>query len=135
MFEPSSKKTCADAPSGQLLQGLREFNGGQWYDCHETVEDIWIGSRGEVKHLLQGIIQVAVALHHWQNGNYIGAVGLLETGVEYLSCAPQGCMWIDVQGLIEQANRFRQALVTGGQEHMHRIDRSLIPQIKTKDVA
>ena len=61
---------CAESPSGQFLLGIRQFNAGEWFECHETVEDLWIGEEGELRNFYQGIIQVAVALHHWRNGNF-----------------------------------------------------------------
>ena len=59
---------------------IRQFNAGQWYECHETLEDLWIGEAGEVREFLQGTLQIAVALLHWRNGNYGGAVSVLTSG-------------------------------------------------------
>ena len=92
------KRLCSESPPGQLLQAIREFNSRAWFECHETVEDLWIGSEGEVRDFYQGIIQVAVALHHWRNGNFGGAVSLLKGGAGYLghtSANANGWMWPD----------------------------------------
>jgi hypothetical protein len=48
------KRTCEQSPSGQLLQGIQEFNRREWHECHETVEDLWIGSEGEVRTFIRG---------------------------------------------------------------------------------
>jgi predicted metal-dependent hydrolase len=124
-------RTCEESPPGQLLQGIREFNRGEWHDCHETVEELWIGERGEVRDFYQGIIQVAIALHHWRNGNYGGAVSLLKGGAGYLRRVSDRCQWVDVVGLIADADAVRSALEELGKEGMERLDPALIPQILT----
>lgn len=125
------KRTCEESPPGQLLQGIREFNRRDWYECHETVEDLWIGAEGETRNFYQGIIQIAIALHHWQNGNYGGAVSLLTGGVGYLRLVADRCQWVDVVGLIADSDRMRTALEECGKERMESVDPALIPLIKT----
>jgi predicted metal-dependent hydrolase len=125
------KRTCEDSPPGKLLQGIREFNSSEWFECHETVEDLWIGSEGEVRDFYQGIIQVAVALHHWRNGNFGGAVSLLKGGAGYLGRTAGVCQWVDVAGLIAAADRMRTALEELGRERMKELDPTFIPLIKT----
>lgn len=71
---------CEESPPGLLLLAIRQFNVGQWYECHETLEELWIGEMGEVRDFFQGVLQIAVALHHWRNGNYGGAFSLLNGG-------------------------------------------------------
>ena len=129
------KQTCGDSPPGQLLQGIREFNNREWFECHETVEDLWIGSEGEVRDFYQGIIQIAVSLHHWRNGNFGGAVSLLKGGVGYLGHVSGQCQWVDVAGLIADAGKLRAALEELGKERMEGLDPSLIPLIKTVSAA
>ena len=125
------KRLCSDSPPGQLLKAIREFNSRKWFECHETVEDLWIGSEGETRDFYQGIIQVAVALHHWRNGNFGGAVSLLQGGAAYLGHVSDACQWVDVAGLIADADRMRSALEKSGREGMHDLDPALIPRIRT----
>lgn len=126
-----SASPCADSPSGQLLQGIREFNRREWFQCHETVEDLWIGSEGELRNFYQGIIQLAIALHHWRNGNYGGAVSLLKGGAGYLRCVATPCQWLDVAALVAAADRMRSALEELGKEGMETLAEELIPRIET----
>jgi predicted metal-dependent hydrolase len=125
------KPTCEESPPGQLLQGIREFNRRDWLECHETVEGLWIGAEGELRDFYQGIIQIAVALHHWRNGNYGGAVSLLKGGAEYLRRVSGRCQWVDVAGLIVDADRLCNALEALGKDGMTALDPALFPQIKT----
>lgn len=124
-------RQCNESPPGQLLQGIREFNSSEWFECHETVEDLWIGSEGEVRDFYQGIIQIAVALHHWRNGNFGGAVSLLKGGAGYLRHVSEACQWVDVAALIADADRMRTALEKLGRERMADLEPSLLPLIKT----
>lgn len=128
-------RKCEESPSGQLLLGIRQFNGREWFECHETLEELWIGEVGEMRDFLQGVLQIAVALHHWRNGNYGGAVSLLRGGAELLSRVSDVCMWVDVAALISDAGRVRMALEELGKERMESLDAALIPVVKTVSVA
>lgn len=125
------KNSCDQSPPRQLLQGIQEFNRRDWYECHETVEDIWIGASGELRNFYQGIIQIAIALHHWRNGNFGGAVSLLKGGSEYLSRVSNHCQWVDVAALIADSDKMRSALTDLGKERMASLGPEFIPQIKT----
>jgi predicted metal-dependent hydrolase len=125
------KITCEESPPGQLLQGIREFNCRDWHECHETVEDLWIGSGGEIRDFYQGIIQIAIALHHWRNGNFGGTISLLKGGSGYLRRVTDRCLWVDVAGLIADSDVLRAALEECGKEQMASIDQALIPRIRT----
>ena len=129
------KGKCEESPPGRLLQGIREFNNRNWYDCHETVEDLWIGSEGELRNFYQGIIQIAIALHHWRNGNFGGALSLLQGGASYLSRVPARCQWVDVAALIADAAMTREALEELGKEHMGNLKQELLPRIKIVSAA
>ena len=124
-------KQCTDTPPGQLLKGIREFNSREWFECHETVEDLWIGESGEVRDFYQGIIQIAVAIHHWRNENFGGAVSLLKGGAGYLRKVSGPCQWVDVDALIADADTMRSALEELGSDRMQELDSRLIPLIKT----
>ena len=125
------KRECNEAPPGQLLQAIREFNRRDWFECHETVEDLWIGEVGEVRNFYQGLIQIAVALHHWRNGNFGGAVSLLKGGAGYLRMVTDRCQWVDVAALIADSDRVRSALEELGKERMESLDPGLLPLIIT----
>ena len=124
-------RKCDESPPGQLLLAVRQFNAHEWFECHETLEDLWIGEEGETRSLFQGILQIAVALHHWRNGNYGGAVSLLNGGVNLLNQVSSPCLWVNVTRLAEDANRMREALERLGKERMAALDPALIPRLST----
>jgi hypothetical protein len=68
----------------RFLAALDLFNTHQWYGAHDAFEDIWHESSGELRSLLQGIIQVSVAEYHLENGNTRGAILLMAEGLNHL---------------------------------------------------
>ena len=128
-------RTCDQSPPGQFLLAIRQFNSREWYDCHETIEDLWLGETGEMKDFLQGTLQISVALLHWRNGNHGGAISLLASGVNYLKRVPDVCLWVDVPSLIADSTRVRIALEDLGKDRMELLESTLIPRIKTVSAA
>lgn len=125
-----SRASCSDSPSGGILRALGEFNRGDWYDCHETLEDLWIGSEDEPRWFYQGLLQVAVALHHWRNGNYGGAISLLNGGIGYLQRVSPVCQRIEVAGFIAETERFREELARLGPERMAELPSDIFPKMR-----
>ncbi len=121
---------CEESPPRQLLEAIRQFNTGDWFECHETLEDLWVGEEGEVREFYQGVLQVAVALHHWRSGNFGGAITLLKGGVAYLVRVSEVCQWVDVAAFIAASDRVREALEQLGKEDMAALDLSLIPVLR-----
>jgi len=121
---------CEQSPPGELLRAIDEFNRGDWFDSHETLEDLWAGEVGEMRDFYQGILQVAVALHHWRGGNFKGAVSLLARGSEYLRRVRPVCQGVDVSGFVAAADRMREDLTALGAERMSVLDHSLIPRLR-----
>lgn len=87
----------------QFWYGVEQFNSGQFYACHDTLEALWIEAPEPEKTFYQGILQIAVALYHLENGNRRGAMILLGEGSNRLGRYPSiyGC--VDVDKLLEQA--------------------------------
>jgi predicted metal-dependent hydrolase len=57
----------------EYLAGIELFNARKYYEAHEAWEDIWRVSQGERKLYLQGLIQAAAALLHFDRNNRRGA--------------------------------------------------------------
>ena len=55
------------------LAGVVKFNECDYYECHEVWEELWTEYRGPSRKFYQGLIQAAVALYHFGNGNIRGA--------------------------------------------------------------
>jgi uncharacterized protein len=109
---------CQDAAPQELLQAIEEFNRGDWFECHETLEELWVGGKGELRDFYQGVLQLAVAQHHWRKGNFKGALILLRGGADLLSRVAPVCQGVDVAALCLDAGRFHQALNALGEDRM-----------------
>jgi len=70
--------------------GLELFNRGHFFDAHEVLEDVWralprdSASRRRFRLHLQGLIQLAVAFHHYSTGNLVGARSVLARALRNL---------------------------------------------------
>jgi predicted metal-dependent hydrolase len=73
-----------------LERGKALFNDGSWFEAHEAWEDAWREEGGEVRLLLQGLIQVAAGYLKAAQGRPSGAVKLLAAGLSKLSGLPEG---------------------------------------------
>ncbi|MBJ6751555.1 DUF309 domain-containing protein [Geomonas sp. Red421] len=120
---------CREAPPEELHQAIEEFNLREWFACHETLEELWVGAQGELRDFYQGVLQVAVALYHWRNGNFKGAEGLLQRGPDLLRRVPDTCLGVDVARLVAEAGGLREALLSLGEERMADVDQALIPKL------
>jgi uncharacterized protein len=82
-----------------LARGVAEFNSGRYFECHDTLEDLWSGIRGPSRDFFQGLIQVAVAFHHLGNGNRTGAASLLEKALGRLGKYGDAYLGLDLAAL------------------------------------
>jgi predicted metal-dependent hydrolase len=94
---------CHDPPPRQLLEGVEEFNRGEYFEQHETLERLWRAETRSVRRLYQGILQIGVAFYHLQRRNYHGVVYMLTRGTACLQPFTPACQGIDVAALIELA--------------------------------
>jgi predicted metal-dependent hydrolase len=120
---------CADPPPDGLLAGISLFNAGEYFECHEVLEDIWKAERDPVRYLYQGILQIGVGLHHLRNRNFRGATLLLTDGIEKTSWFTPACMSVDTATLVEQAQHCLDALQNLGSENMATFDWHIAPHI------
>jgi predicted metal-dependent hydrolase len=68
----------------RFLKGIDEFNQRLFFECHETLEEIWLEERGEDRRFYQGIIQVAAGYFKLEQGVPAGAIKLWHSGLEKL---------------------------------------------------
>jgi len=68
-----------------------------YFECHEVMEELWL-EEGR-SSLLQGLLQAAVGLHHWDNDNRSGAVKLMEAALAKLSRYGDAVLGLDLERL------------------------------------
>jgi len=100
----------------EFWQGVEQFNRGQFYTCHDSLEALWMEASEPEKTFYQGILQIAVALYHLGNCNWRGAVVLLGEGMNKLRRYPAIYSEIDVDALLTSAAALLTALQQAGPE-------------------
>ncbi len=122
---------CAEqAPEG-LLEGIQLFNAGEYFECHEVLEEIWMAERDPIRYLYQGILQIGVGFHHLRNRNYRGATLLLGDGIDKVRRFTPTCMGVDTADLCDRAQQCLDHLQSLPRERIDEFDWNLVPVIKT----
>ena len=79
-------------------RGVAEFNQGLFFECHDTLEDLWGGLRGPSRDFFQGLIQVSVALYHLGSANLGGAESMLLRALKRFDRYPGHYFGFDLDG-------------------------------------
>jgi predicted metal-dependent hydrolase len=79
----------------QYRQFFHKFHAGQYYECHDLLEEIWLEDRSD--KFLQGLLQLAVGLYHYECGNVKGARWMFGNARKYLT------RYLPVHGNLELA--------------------------------
>ncbi len=67
----------------RYLAGIVLFNRGDFFEAHEVWESLWMETHGPERPFIQGLIQAAVGLCHFCNGNVRGALKLYKSARDY----------------------------------------------------
>lgn len=78
------------------LQGIRLFNEHEFFEAHETWEDIWHMAYGIKHDFYQGLIQCAVALEHYRRSNPRGVLSLYQSYRPKFKDVPPVFMGLDL---------------------------------------
>jgi uncharacterized protein len=122
--------TTAETHDPLYLQGIAYFNACEFFEAHEVWEDLWKNYSGDLRLFYKGLIQAAVALHHFGNGNLRGARKVYFSSRNYLHAYRPICCGLDVDRFLSQFDACF-AVVAASQEEYPRIDLDpeLIPEI------
>jgi len=93
-------------PPPQLAHAIAEFNRGDFFKCHETLEALWLKEGYPVRLFYQGILKIAVGFYHQQRGNRRGSLAKLREGLETLGPFAPQYMEVKLNSLIEEVNRW-----------------------------
>lgn len=74
-----------------LLKASELWNKGRFYEVHEVLEEVWKGlsDRGD-RECLQGIIRLAIALHHVTEGERKRAINVLRKALPQMKGCGRG---------------------------------------------
>ena len=62
----------------KMQEGIKLFNEQKYWECHESLEDIWAeDNHDSVRYIYWAVIQVAAACIHYRDQNLIGCQGMM----------------------------------------------------------
>jgi predicted metal-dependent hydrolase len=122
--------TTAEDYDPLYLQGIAYFNACEFFEAHEVWEDLWKNYSGDLRLFYKGLIQAAVALHHFGNGNIRGARKVYRSSRGYLEQYGPKCLGLNVEKFLAEFDACF-AEVAASQEEFPQIDINpdLIPEI------
>ena len=95
----------------RFLEGIRCFNHRAFFEAHEVWEDIWRDEEGPARRFYQGLIQLAVCLHHFGNGNTQAQKKLCLSGSAYLEPYRPAYLCVDIESLLRGMEACCRALL------------------------
>ena len=103
--------TVSTAHRAELAKGAAEWDAKQFFDAHETWEEIWQVERRPIRSFYQGLILLAAGLHHWTGTHRPRGVRIkLSSGIERLAPYAPSYLGVDVSTTIgDAAALLRQA--------------------------
>jgi uncharacterized protein len=114
----------------RFLEGIEHFNRCDFYEAHEVWEELWADYQGPSRRFYQGLIQVAVCLHHFGNGNTRGAKKLYYGSRGYLEDYRPKHEGVDVDKLFAELEACCRPILESSEEYPEvEIVPDLIPEI------
>jgi uncharacterized protein len=128
--EADLSAACAAPAPPELHKAIEEFNSGEFFEQHETLELLWRATPDEIRHLYEGILQIGVGFYHLLvKGNFHGAAVKLDHGIRLLEAFPATCHGVDVERLRREARAAREQLLSLGPERLEAFDTRLVPRV------
>lgn len=96
MTDPPLSENSA---GGTLAAAVCLFNQREYFACHDVLEELWSETIGDDRDFLQGLLHVAVSLHHLSEGNPTGARKMYASSLRYLESSGSSRQGIDLDRL------------------------------------
>ncbi len=112
------------------LAGIVHFNACDYFESHEVWEELWTEYRGPSRKFYQGLIQAAVALYHFGNGNLRGARKLHTSVHGYLEPYAPHHLGLDIDGFLKGFDTCLAEVVSDTEDRREiPLDPELLPEI------
>lgn len=112
-------------------KGIVKFNSGEYYECHDILEDLWFDIRGSSRKFYQGLIHLAVGFHHiiYLN-NPKGAISQLTKCIDKLSVFQPQYQGIELTTLLNKISSCIEDInrIKNGESDL--FNESLIPRLE-----
>ena len=90
-------------------EGLTYFKSGEYFEAHESWEDLWSDFYLKDRRFIQGLIQLSVSFVHLENNNLKGAKSLLNKCREKFIEFDGSQRGIDIKKLLKEINEVSDA--------------------------
>ncbi len=90
----------ASTPPAELDQAIGEFNRAQYWQCHETLEELWLPEGYPLRLFYHGLIKAAVGLLHLERHNHQGGTAKLRDARYSLTPFSPRFMGVEIWNLI-----------------------------------
>jgi uncharacterized protein len=115
----------------RYLAGIRLFNDHDFFEAHDVWEEYWTELAGADRRFVQGLIQAAVGLVHFGNGNLRGAVKLYHSSRDYMTPLETPHLGLDRAAFWRQMEHcFAVALTAPEGVPRPELDETLVPRIE-----
>ena len=122
--------TDANDYSPLYLRGIQHFNECEFFEAHDVWEELWSDYQGPSRRYFQGLIQAAVCLHHFGNGNCRGAIKLYHGCRGYLQDYLPRHLGLDLTAFLSQLADCCHELISNTEEFPSvELDPEKIPEI------
>lgn len=101
---------CSKYPDPRFIRAIRQFDAGDYFASHETLEELWKQESRPVRDVYKGVLMLAVGLHHNRRGKRKGPLRTFNRAVELLSPFGPYCLGLDIAAVIDAARRMRKHL-------------------------
>lgn len=113
------------------LKGIEHFNRHEFFEAHDVWEELWREMKGDdARTFYHGLINAAVALHHYRNGNISGAGRQWAYCHEHLQAFRPFHLGLDVDGLIDRLERVFDRIY---EKDVPPFDAALVPHLALKE--
>lgn len=115
---------------GLFERGIEEFNRQEFFEAHDTWEELWMETGGSQRLFYQGLIQMAVGFYHLGNGNYKGASSQLSKAAAKLEKFLPVSDGVRTLELVERLRECLTSMERLQEDRALRFDESRIPRIE-----
>ncbi len=112
----------------QFRRGIDEFNNHLFFECHDTLEDLWHETRGHDRLFLQGLIQISVGFYHFLNKNFKGAHSQWTKATQKLEQYRPHHRTLDLDSLMNEIPKWLTLADKGLEGERIEVDETQIPK-------
>ena len=114
----------------ELYSAIEQFNSGLFWECHETLEELWLHTPYPLRLFYHAIIKVAVGFHHLSRHNRHGARVKLSDGVRTLRLLPPSFLGVHTDALCRDSCEWLSRLESAGTLDWSELDSLPTPLIE-----